>query len=237
MTLRDISLALQNKASANNMSIDDLNSLLDRYPFSCKLRSLRIKQNLDSSTSISLDQLGLTVFSSNASSVIETLFSFPAKEDLILNPSENIIPEPNETDSTPIGKSVSIKNKEADIIEEKNPIEKTSLHASIPELDHLSDYSSWLLQLKQTNRSEKVKPSDKIATPSIESEVNNDQKVDVITDKSSELNSEIVSESLANLLADQGHSKKAKEMYTKLSLIFPEKSAYFASQIEKIKGK
>ncbi len=45
---------------------------------------------------------------------------------------------------------------------------------------------------------------------------------------------EIVSEPLAKILADQGHTDKAIKMYKKLSLIFPEKSSFFASQIEKI---
>lgn len=45
---------------------------------------------------------------------------------------------------------------------------------------------------------------------------------------------EIVSEPLAKILAQQGHNEKAVEMYRKLSLIFPEKSSFFASQIDKI---
>lgn len=45
---------------------------------------------------------------------------------------------------------------------------------------------------------------------------------------------DIISEPLAQILAMQGHKENAIEMYKKLSLIFPEKSSFFASQIEKI---
>lgn len=50
-------------------------------------------------------------------------------------------------------------------------------------------------------------------------------------------NESIASETLAKLLADQGSPQKAIKMYQRLSLIFPEKSTFFAERIEKLKKK
>lgn len=45
---------------------------------------------------------------------------------------------------------------------------------------------------------------------------------------------EVVSENYAKILILQGRYEKAREIYQKLSLLNPEKSAYFASEIEKL---
>jgi len=47
---------------------------------------------------------------------------------------------------------------------------------------------------------------------------------------------EIVSETLAELFIRQGNIPKAIKIYERLSLLFPEKSVYFAGLIEKLKG-
>ena len=42
-------------------------------------------------------------------------------------------------------------------------------------------------------------------------------------------------EALAEIYADQGYPELAKRIYSKLSLVYPEKNAYFAALIEKLK--
>ncbi|MEO6759575.1 MAG: hypothetical protein ABIO24_08985 [Saprospiraceae bacterium] len=56
----------------------------------------------------------------------------------------------------------------------------------------------------------------------------------VLAEKSVSANKDVLSETLAKLYAQQGHREKAINMYQRLSLAFPEKSTYFAAEIEKL---
>ena len=51
-----------------------------------------------------------------------------------------------------------------------------------------------------------------------------------------DVDGEIITETLAEIYAQQEIYKKATEIYEKLILLYPEKSAYFASLIEKVKN-
>ncbi len=57
----------------------------------------------------------------------------------------------------------------------------------------------------------------------------------VLAEKSVIENQSVISETLARLLVQQGYKEKAINMYQRLSLAFPEKSAYFAAEIDKLK--
>ncbi|MBK6997493.1 MAG: hypothetical protein IPH31_22265 [Lewinellaceae bacterium] len=57
----------------------------------------------------------------------------------------------------------------------------------------------------------------------------------VFAEKSVAENKDVISETLAKLYVKQGYRDKAIAMYDRLGLAFPEKSAYFAAEIDKLK--
>jgi hypothetical protein len=95
---------------------------------------------------------------------------------------------------------------------------------------------------KKSKKSKKQKKTPKTKTKSIpklnvkkEIEEKSLEKPKKIADKSLRDNEDIASETLAILLVNQGSYTKAIEMYERLSLKFPEKSSFFAEQIENLK--
>ncbi|WP_241412597.1 tetratricopeptide repeat protein [Belliella alkalica] len=68
-------------------------------------------------------------------------------------------------------------------------------------------------------------------------EIENFQKQSDLSENSTKLNPNLISESYARLLAKQGKNKKAKEIYQKLIVKFPNKSTYFADLIKELENK
>jgi hypothetical protein len=65
----------------------------------------------------------------------------------------------------------------------------------------------------------------------------NKASADDLAQESSKLNDSIISENLAIIFTKQGKFNKAKEIYKKLSLKYPEKAAYFAGKIDNLENK
>ena len=88
-------------------------------------------------------------------------------------------------------------------------------------------FASW--RSRQTPQEAKVPKTDTLPA-------NTEIEAAVIAKKSVAENDHLATETLADLLARQGQNEKAIKMYERLSLKFPEKSAYFAAKIEQLKN-
>ncbi len=91
---------------------------------------------------------------------------------------------------------------------------------------NLKKFTHWLRHMK------KLGPED--AKVELENNVS-EADVQKLADTSNNAK-EVVTEAMASVLGKQGKKDKAIELYNKLSFLNPDKSAYFAAQIEKLKG-
>jgi len=102
--------------------------------------------------------------------------------------------------------------------------------ASLPQdkfTKQLRSFTAWLKVLKQHEEN-----SQNMA------EMGEDQEkmIAIIAEKANNA-TEVITEAMAEIWIKQGNKQKAIDIYSKLSFIIPEKSVYFASQIEQLKQK
>ncbi|RZS98043.1 hypothetical protein [Cecembia calidifontis] len=65
-------------------------------------------------------------------------------------------------------------------------------------------------------------------------EIEDIQKQDDLSEKSTKLNPSLITESYARILTKQGKKERAKEIYKKLMVKFPDKNTYFADLIKEL---
>lgn len=97
------------------------------------------------------------------------------------------------------------------------------------------DFYQWLEELHsgpKTVKRQKTATESKLPLKTETSPASETRKV---IESSLTLKEEVISETLAKLLARQGHKLEAIAMYEKLMLKFPEKGSTFATAIEKLK--
>jgi hypothetical protein len=91
----------------------------------------------------------------------------------------------------------------------------------------LRSFTAWLKVLKQQEEN----------TPNL-AEIGEEQEkmIALIAEKANNV-TDVVTEAMAEIWEKQGNKRKAIDIYSKLSFIFPEKSVYFASRIDQLKQK
>ncbi|MEP7236730.1 MAG: hypothetical protein ABI685_02655 [Ferruginibacter sp.] len=134
-------------------------------------------------------------------------------------------------------------------IELKMPEQKTNLdEAMLFEPMHMVDYfASQGIKLSEEVQTgdklgkqlksftEWLKTMKKLHVEEVAATVQTDENITVLAENSNN-ETEVLTESMAEVFARQGKMAKAGEVYKKLSLLNPAKSTYFAAKIENLKG-
>lgn len=87
----------------------------------------------------------------------------------------------------------------------------------------LKSFTDWLKTMKKVH-----------SVPQLETTQEAEQKIQVLAEKSN-VNGDVMTEAMADVLAQQGRTDQAVDMLEKLSLLNPLKSAYFAAKIKNLK--
>ena len=88
----------------------------------------------------------------------------------------------------------------------------------------MKSFTEWLKTMKKVHPGKPAEAMD-----------STDAKIQGIAEGSN-TSGEVVTEAMAEVLVMQGKAGKAAETYTKLSLLYPAKSAYFAAKIDSLKA-
>ena len=102
-------------------------------------------------------------------------------------------------------------------------------------LDNLKKEANEILDEKKQKQLDIIKAfSKKEIKLATLREMEDFQKQDDLSEKSTHLHPTLLSESYAKILVKQGKKQKAKEIYQKLMVKFPDKNTYFADLIKEL---
>ncbi|MBN3519746.1 hypothetical protein JYB62_06995 [Algoriphagus lutimaris] len=164
------------------------------------------------------------------------------------SPKEELLPENVKTSKDPnqrtksllqLGENLKSQKEEAEAIE-KPKAKSVRKRRKSPNDDLIETIKKKekkeILDSKKREQIDLIKAFSKkeikLATiKEIEANQNNEN----LAASSTEINDDLISESFAKLLVNQGKKPKAKKIYEKLMLKFPDKRSYFADLIEKLK--
>ncbi|HET9055998.1 MAG TPA: hypothetical protein VFN30_04035 [Chitinophagaceae bacterium] len=134
----------------------------------------------------------------------------------ILDREKEIAEEKNELNYEPLHTVDYFASQGIKTVSEKLPNDKLS--------KQLKSFTEWLKMMKRLP----------VEETTVISEIE-EQKIQTSAEDSNEVK-DVITEAMAEVLVKQGKMEKAKNIYHKLSLLYPEKSPYFATKIEQLNG-
>lgn len=240
----------------DHRSLDNLKTLTDEYPYFQSLRLLYLK-NLSNQGSIAYEK----ELKRNAVWVTDRRKLFYLLDKRVLLPVNEPVLQLPETnglqmfDFDELESVTEFENGETKIIEkqknnEDDELEKLILAGSAQlgtffDVDDKVDLESFKQSFKKKTKTEPQKPLNKKnklidnfikeQPRIIPREATNPDTANINSQISNTIGTDLITDTLAQIYVKQGNYEKAIFAYEKLSLKFPEKSIYFATQIKKIK--
>ncbi|MCK5822556.1 MAG: hypothetical protein KAG95_01030 [Bacteroidales bacterium] len=242
---------LENPNLLNSSSVDELNEIIEEFPFFQTAHLLLVK-NFLSLNSIKYDkQLKISATYANDRIVLFHLINddFISKEKAIINNKKENFKE------IQISKEKSDEVYENELLFFDFVVNEEKETEQLQGLDIVSSYAELLESVDEkltTNELAEKSDENRTKNPSklkkqnflIENFLQNNKKIvpkqiqeenEDISKQSVEEDHDLITETLVRIYIKQGYYFKAIIAYEKLSLKYPEKSIYFANQIKKIK--
>jgi hypothetical protein len=255
--------SLFNRNFSDSGNTEFLKELTDRHPYFSPAQFFLLEKMKDDSAAFEKQAVKTNILFNNPHWLNFQLKETGSIEDEVINESQAtsldkpLQPETIEVDDLPDNTDAPDPNNfrpEKEIepmhIELKMPDTKANLsEAMLFEPMHMVDYfASQGIKL-----SEDVQSGDKLGKQlksftewlktmkkvHVENEAENPAKTDTNVQalaENSNTETEVLTESMAEVFARQGKMAKASEVYQKLSLLNPAKSTYFAAKLENLKG-
>jgi len=199
---------------------------IDRQHLKQKIQVIRAKmEQIESTKDEASQKIAVAKPEEIAARVIVT-----QKVRILDKPKEAVKPKQNEATLVQSQNVVhSIKQEQEIVKKQKSDKSKMSFDEWLGSLKaSIKVKEKEILQQKPKKKKKKRKKKDKKKKK---------KKLEQLLAKSKDLvEQEIVTETLADIMAQQGYVDKARQMYIKLSLLFPEKSSYFAGKIKELKN-
>lgn len=245
--INSITQLLFQKENIDQVSKEELDDFLSRYPYAAPARFLLAKKEHDAFPDQVLDEIVTAGLYFHNPLWLELQLDNDNKE-IAVEMNGNGSPEPSSVE-TGIRQAIEsaaaqTQTKENEKTEEESPVLFQSYHTidyfasqgirlQQAELakdklgQQLKSFTEWLRSMKKLPAPEGKLP----AGPEDDSR----QQIVIQSAANSIAEKEVVTETMAEVWAKQGHNEKAIAIYQKLSLQNPGKSAYFAAKIDQLK--
>ena len=256
MNRNDFISMINKPASIEPKSIGEIKELVDFFPYFQSAHLLLLKVLNDTSdvkfpgqlltSSVHVADREVLYYLLNTERVVETDFTLPSVQ---LEKSADEAPEDDldfELDTSPTDfQLIASLNPEEDVTVSTTELLNFEYVPDLIEKEDITDIKSENLQEykhpDEEKKEEKISQADLmdrfiLANPRIEpSREKIDHPLIDVSIVQTEEKQSFITETLAKIYINQEYYSRAIDIYEKLCLKFPEKSSYFASQIEKVK--